>query len=91
MNRLLIDLPPEMDRLPRDARGYPVPEFVALFDEVEEIHVDGMTIERNPGVTMIWETLSYEPFKVDNGWLIKVGDPEMSPHGARAGRPAVRS
>jgi hypothetical protein len=153
MLRELIDLPPEMARLPRDHRGYPVPEFVAWFDGLpdfrvlkpgyretcyrqnrcwlcggqmgkrkwfvigpmcsitrttmeppshrlcaefavkncpfltkpmakrnerdlpEESHVDGTMIDRNPGVSMIWETLSYEPFEVDNGWLITVGDP----------------
>ena len=153
VTREMVDMPPEMARLPVDARGYPVPEFVHWIDGLpdfriiktgwrEECHnkhrcwlcggfmgkrkwfvigpmcsvtrttmeppshrlcaefaakncpfltkpmakrrdisdipekvVDGMMIERNPGVTLIWETLSYKPFRVDNGWLITVGPP----------------
>lgn len=37
--RQLFDLPPEMARLPRDHRGYPVPEFVAWIDGVPDFRI----------------------------------------------------
>lgn len=166
--RELFDLPPEMARLPVDARGYPVPAFAHWNEDGtpdfrilrhgwrEECHnrhrcwlcggfmgarkwfvlgpmcsvtrttmeppshrlcaefavkncpflakplakrnerglpmerfVDGITIERNPGVSVIWETKRYKPFRVDQGWLITVGDPD-NVTAWREGRPATR-
>ena len=36
--------------------------------------VDGQMIARNPGAIALWES-AYRPFKVGNGWLIKIGEP----------------
>ena len=36
----------------------------------------GIMLERNPGVTALCITKSYQPFKVNNGMLIKIDDPE---------------
>jgi hypothetical protein len=38
--------------------------------------MSGFGIKRNPGVSMLWNTRSYETFKVDNGTLITMGEPE---------------
>lgn len=35
----------------------------------------GIALKRNPGVIVLWTTLSFKLFK-SNGWLFKVGDPE---------------
>ena len=35
----------------------------------------GVGLLRNPGVTCLWTTLQFEAFKVDNGVLIRLGDP----------------
>jgi hypothetical protein len=45
----------------------------AGLDDVKH-KVDGQMIARNPGAIVLWES-SFKPFKVDNGWLIKLGDP----------------
>jgi hypothetical protein len=39
-----------------------------------DLHVAGDMIERNPGATCLWES-SYRPFKVHNGWLIRLETP----------------
>ena len=36
----------------------------------------GFAITRNPGVAMLWITREYEVFKVPNGVLIQMGEPE---------------
>lgn len=35
----------------------------------------GLTIKRNPGVSAIWITKSFRLFNVEDGWLIRVGNP----------------
>lgn len=35
----------------------------------------GIMIERNPGVTLLWTTRAFKPFKVSNGVLFDIGDP----------------
>jgi hypothetical protein len=57
--------------------------------DVGEHHVDGTMIERNPGVSIIWETLTYKPFRTGDGWLITVGDP-TNVTAWREGRHATR-
>jgi hypothetical protein len=37
--------------------------------------VAGVHIERNPGVTALWETLDYRAKFVDNGFLFNIGEP----------------
>lgn len=57
--------------------------------DIEHKHVDGKMIERNPGVTMIWECNEYKPFRTGDGWLITVGDP-VNVTAWREGRHATR-
>lgn len=61
----------------------------ADLSDIPEKHVDGIMIERNPGVSLVWETLGYKPFNTDNGWLITVGDP-TDVTAWREGRKATR-
>ncbi len=53
-------------------------------------NVAGMGLKRNPGVVMLWTTRNYEVFKVDNGVLIQMGEPE-SVEWLACGRPATRA
>lgn len=59
-------------------------------DMPEEHHVAGTMIERNPGVTIIWETSGYKPFNAPGGWLITVGEP-TNVTAWREGRKATRA
>jgi hypothetical protein len=45
----------------------------AGLEEIEH-HISGVMIERNPGAIALWES-AYRPFKVDNGWLIRLSEP----------------
>jgi hypothetical protein len=36
----------------------------------------GIMLKRNPGVTLLWVTRSYKPFKAGRGVLFRVGDPQ---------------
>jgi hypothetical protein len=38
----------------------------------------GSMIRRNPGVVLVWATRQIRPFKVDNGVLFDIGDPEWA-------------
>lgn len=70
---------PRMRRLPTDDLG--------------ETHVAGLMIERNPGVTCLYETRDYRPFKTGDGkddWLIQLGKPQRIDFW-REGRPATRA
>ncbi len=49
----------------------------------------GISIDRNPGVTCIWTTKKYSLFTVDNGYLIRLGEPERV-EWYREGRIATR-
>lgn len=60
-----------------------------LSDQCKE-NIAGFGIMRNPGVAMLWFTRSYEVFKVDNGYLLQMGDPQ-SLEWWRCGRPATRA
>ena len=166
----LPERPPRMARLPLDARGFPVPWFVAWFDGVPDFRVvreggvplahnkglcwlcgeprgvygafvigpmcginrvsseppshrecaeyavracpfltrpmatrnergldalgavepAGDMIKRNPGVTLLWVTKSYRPFRVENGALFRIGDPTEVAFFAK-GRQATRA
>lgn len=35
----------------------------------------GIMITRNPGVSLVWTTKTFKPYKVENGHLIELGDP----------------
>ena len=52
----------------------------------------GIMLKRNPGVTLIWVTRNYKPFKANGGALFKVGDPqrvEFYAEGRRATRAEI--
>jgi hypothetical protein len=52
----------------------------------------GIHFDRNPGVSLIWVTEHYSPFKVGNGVLIKLGEPnklEWYSHGREATREEI--
>lgn len=36
----------------------------------------GFALSRNPGVVMLWITRQYEVFKVENGYLLQMGEPD---------------
>jgi hypothetical protein len=36
----------------------------------------GIMLKRNPGVTLLWVTRNYKPFKANGGALFRVGDPQ---------------
>lgn len=57
----------------RNERGLPENKFVA-----------GVMIERNPGVTAVWMTRSYQPIKVGQGVLFQIGEPTSVEFYARA-------
>ncbi len=49
----------------------------------------GLHLERNPGAMALWTTKAYKPFRVDNGTLIDIGEPEHVQWFCR-GLPATR-
>jgi len=54
--------------------------------------VGGVSLTRNPGVTMLWTTTSYMVHKVENGMLLEMGPPvevEWYSEGRRATRAEV--
>lgn len=75
---------PRMRRLPKDD-----------FAGNPNFHVAGKMIERNPGVTCLYEARNARPFKVPEapgggaGWLIRLGEPERVDFWAH-GRQATR-
>jgi hypothetical protein len=58
-------------------------------DLPEEHSHAGLMIRRNPGVTLIWTTLDYAPFKAPNGVLFRIGD-SVKIEFFRRGRAATR-
>lgn len=54
------------------------PKMVRREDNLPKDYKDpaGFGLSRNPGVVMLWTTRTYDVFKVDNGYLIQMGEPE---------------
>ncbi|NEI52671.1 hypothetical protein GR217_34195 [Rhizobium leguminosarum] len=52
--------------------------------------VPGVMIERNPGVAALWMTRNFRVMRVDNGYLIELGEPDSIEFFAE-GRPATRA
>lgn len=50
----------------------------------------GVMVKRNPGVTLLWEAREWDPFRVDGGVLIDLGDP-LNVAWIREGRNATRA
>jgi hypothetical protein len=59
-------------------------------DLPENIGNAGIAIKRNPGVTLLWTTLSYKLFSAGKGYLFRIGDPEHI-EGYAQGRAALPS
>jgi hypothetical protein len=96
INRTSSEPPSHRDCADWSARNCPFlsnPRMVRRTDglspEVQE-SMAGMGLKRNPGVVMIWHTRNYEVFKVDNGVLIQMGEPE-SVEWLACGRTATRA
>jgi hypothetical protein len=45
-------------------------------DMPDHLEPAGTMLRRNPGVTLLWVTRHYKPFKADGGVLFTVGDPQ---------------
>ena len=51
----------------------------------------GIMIERNPGIALLWTSVTWRPYKpVTGGVLFHIGEPYRSPVWLREGRPATR-
>jgi hypothetical protein len=60
-------------------------------DMPTEGHIAGIGLKRNPGVTLLWTTLSYRAWRPSNGGtLFEIGDPEHVEYYAE-GRRATRA
>jgi hypothetical protein len=98
INRTSSEPPSHVDCARWSARNCPFlsnPRMVRREDE--EINnatlrdkAAGIAITRNPGVAMLWITRQYEAFRVDNGILIQMGEPE-SVEWYACGRVATRA
>lgn len=63
----------------RDKQGLP-----------EELTAPGIMIERNPGVTLVWWSMRWTPFRAGDGFLFNIGEP-LRTLWFREGRPASRA
>lgn len=82
VNRVSSEPPAHLECADWSVRGCPFlsrPTMVRREDALTEENkhnTPGVMIERNPGVIAVWITRTYRPFKVPNGVLIQLGDPE---------------
>jgi hypothetical protein len=93
VNRVTSEPPCHRDCAGWSVRNCPflsTPRMVRRDEGLPE-HVDaaGTPILRNPGVVCLWATRSYQPFRVGDGVLIRIGEPEEVSWW-REGRPATR-
>lgn len=61
---------PFLTRPQVERRAGGIPEGLTLADRA------GISVERNPGVALIWITKRFSPFNAGNGVLFRVGPPE---------------
>lgn len=104
INRISSEPPSHKDCAEFSAKACPfltMPKMVRREgDDLDAIRVPaaGMMLERNPGVTLLWFTRSYTPFKVrrdeaNPGYLIRMGDPfevAFYAHGRKATREEIQ-
>ena len=82
INRTSSEPPAHRDCASYSARNCPFlnnPRMVRREDGLAPGVADnmaGLGLKRNPGVVMLWHTRQYEVFRVDNGVLIQMGEPE---------------
>jgi len=103
INRISSEPPSHTECAEFSAMGCPflsMPKMVRRDDsDLADVKVEaaGMMLERNPGVTLLWFTRSYEVFsvgrdEVNPGYLIRMGDPfdvAFYAHGRRATREEI--
>jgi hypothetical protein len=95
VNRVTSEPPTHLDCAEWSVKGCPFlskPKMERREDELTRANkgkVDGIMIERNPGVSCLWVTREWRLFKVPNGVLVKLGKPESLSFW-REGRPATR-
>lgn len=78
VNRTTSEPPTHLDCAQWSARNCPFlsnPNMVRNEKDLVGEAPAGEMIKRNPGVTLLWTTKKYTPFKVHNGYLITIGDP----------------
>lgn len=78
LNRNTSEPPCHLDCAQWSARNCPFlsnPNMVRNEKNLVGENPGGIMIKRNPGVTLLWNTKKYKPYKVDNGYLINIGDP----------------
>jgi hypothetical protein len=96
INRTSSEPPNHRDCAVWSAKNCPFlsnPRMVRREDGLDPEVLDNMAghgLKRNPGVVMLWHTRSWETFKVDNGVLIQMGEPE-SVEWLACGRTATRA
>ncbi len=97
INRISAEPPSHLDCGAWSARNCPFlsnPQMVRREDErvnCQKVRENsaGFALTRNPGVTMLWVTRTYEIFGTETGPLIQMGEPERVEWYA-CGRPATR-
>lgn len=78
VNRVTSEPPCHLDCAEWSARNCPFlsnPNMVRNEKNLEGENPGGIMIKRNPGVTLLWTTKKFTPFKVPNGHLISLGEP----------------
>lgn len=80
VNRISSEPPSHFECAMFSVKGCPFltkPQMVRREGLPEEVrqNMAGVGLKRNPGVAMIWVTKSYKVYKVQNGYLLQVGDP----------------
>lgn len=97
INRVSAEPPSHLDCAQYAVRACPFlnnPRMRRNEKNMEGKNPGGIMLERNPEATALWVTHHYERFKVQNGWLIHLGDPEYVlwyKEGRTATRPEVQA
>jgi hypothetical protein len=65
--RFAVKACPFLTQPKRGRNRYDLPE--------DHVQAAGIPLDRNPGVTLIWVTKSYRPFRAPSGVLFSLGDP----------------
>ena len=98
INRTSAEPPSHLDCARWSARNCPFlsnPRMVRREDDLVDNQKmressAGFAITRNPGVVMLWITRQFEVIRVDNGYLLQMGEPESVEWWAES-KPATRS
>ncbi len=93
VNRVSAEPPSHHDCASYAARACPFlsqPSMRRNEKNLPEGYADGpgIPIRRNPGVSLVWVTGRYSPFRTEGGWMFDVGEPALVEF-LREGRPAT--